>query len=667
MNLTRYYSISYILNKIILITILLSFSPLFSQPKSSKKIYFESLEAKGVKQDVIVKIRNQVSLTILRYFKDKYSFTDDSVVNGLLNQLKKQQKLGCDTDKCYQMIEDFLSPDEKISGVVQFEAGKYELTLKLLDVSKTGGLLEQKSVSFTNSQLEYYVMELTRSLLEPSYSINTSNAPPEFLPGKIELGSIRLEEVQGVDIQILNFKSTDTRTEGILAVLKEELQTGDSFFQKKDYRSALNSYDTILKTIDSSLTKESKGSVREYIEGINKRIVNSNSNLQSERLNEIDKRFLKSTNDLKSLEEFWGEYENLLKVIPSSNEYQTIYKAVEDRLRKLEASIYVLLEREGDSLYDIYRFSEALQKYEMIKDRVLASKYMTPLDSKNIQQKAQKKIKITTETGTSYYGNQIRSYCNFSEKENIRFTLKKNKGEDGSTSLIQENIKKAESILRKNNLIDDETLNYYNSVVKTLNRENSEIANLLYRKDVGRESFKNGDSDESEGDFPIASIPIKPFLFPGLGHLEKNPDSNRGSFYRNTAFVTIGLMGLTYINYTQSYNNYSNTSLLPSLFVTINAGIPAGLYYSEASIKPIRSEYEQSVSLLNGSIGLFGLLYITSLIDYALTDNFKISEGLRIRGMEVGYWNMGGERSSKMGYNSFLTEDRMNVYYKLNW
>ena len=81
------------LSKVIwfLITILLSFTPLFSQSKSNKKIYFESLEAKGVKQDVIVKIRNQVSLTILRYFKDKYSFTDDSVVNGLLNQLKKQE------------------------------------------------------------------------------------------------------------------------------------------------------------------------------------------------------------------------------------------------------------------------------------------------------------------------------------------------------------------------------------------------------------------------------------------------------------------------------------------------------------------------------------------------------------------------------------------------
>jgi hypothetical protein len=104
------------------------------------------LETKRVKQDVIIKIRNQVSLSNLRYFKDKYSFTDDSVANGLLNKLKKQQKLGCDTDKCYQMIEDFLIPDEKISGVVQSEAGKYELILKLLDVSKTGGLLEQKSV-----------------------------------------------------------------------------------------------------------------------------------------------------------------------------------------------------------------------------------------------------------------------------------------------------------------------------------------------------------------------------------------------------------------------------------------------------------------------------------------------------------------------------------------
>jgi len=84
------------------------------------------LEAKGVKQEVIVKIRDQVSLTILIYFKEKYSFTNDSLIYGLLNQLMKQQKLGCGTDKCHQMIEDFLSSDEKIAGDVQFEAGKFQ-------------------------------------------------------------------------------------------------------------------------------------------------------------------------------------------------------------------------------------------------------------------------------------------------------------------------------------------------------------------------------------------------------------------------------------------------------------------------------------------------------------------------------------------------------------
>jgi hypothetical protein len=35
--------------------------------------------------------------------------------------------------------------------------------------------------------------------------------------------------------------------------------------------------------------------------------------------------------------------------------------------------------------------------------------------------------------------------------------------------------------------------------------------------------------------------------------------------------------------------------------------------------------------------------------------------------MEAGYWNFGGERSFKMGFNPQLLDERMNVYFKLNW
>ena len=640
-------------------------SPLYSQPKNNKKIYFESLEAGNTKQEIINKIRNQVSLTILRYFRDKYSFTDDSVINGLLVQLKKQQKLGCDTDKCYRMIEDFLSPDEKISGILQSEGNRYSLTLKLLDVSKTGSLIEQKTVSFTPSQLEYFVMEATRSLLDSSYAINTSNAPPEFIPGKIELESIQVLEVQGIDIKIVNFKSADTRAEGILSVLREELQNGDTAFQKKDYNKALEFYENILKTIETSLTGDSKKGIQEYIAGINKRISNTQQNLVAEDLAKIDKRFSSGQYDLKTLEEFLKEYESLEKKISSSSEFKSLSLATRERAKKIESTIFGILEKEGDSYYDTYRFTEALKKYEAIKNRSMVSKNLSSQESKTLLQKIEKKLIITKETGISYYKNQVKSYCNFAEKENIRITLKRNRGEGVETNILEENIKKAESILKKNLLIDEETLEYYNSVVRILNSKNQNIANYVSRREIGIDHKESGESEDSENEFDLSSIPLEPFLFPGLGHLEKNPDSKRGAFYRNATFLSFGLISLSYLNYSENYRNYSKMNMIPTLLVTSNLGIPAGIYYSEATIKPIRAEYEQSVSFLNGSLSLLGILYLSSLIDYALTDDFKYSEGIRVRGMEYGYWNFSGERTGWRGGDPI--DEKVDIYYRMKW
>ena len=165
----------------------------------------------AIRSEISTRVRNQVSLNILRYFKSKYTFIDDSVVQSQLTLLKKQQNLGCDTDKCYKMIEDNLSPDEKITGNLQTNGTKYILTLRLLDVNRGGGVVEQKEVSFTNNQLDYFVGEVTRALLDSSYTMNMEGAPKDFDPQKVELGTVQFKEVQGVDLKILEFKTQDTR------------------------------------------------------------------------------------------------------------------------------------------------------------------------------------------------------------------------------------------------------------------------------------------------------------------------------------------------------------------------------------------------------------------------------------------------------------------------
>ncbi len=210
-------------SRLALILLFFSTFSLFSQSKQNyKKIYFENLSSVGsIRPEISTRVRNQVSLNILRYFKSKYTFIDDSVVQNQLTFLKKQQTLGCDTDKCYKMIEDNLSPDEKITGNLQLNGTKYILTLRLLDVNRGGGVVEQKEVSFTNNQLDYFVAELTRALLDSGYAMNMEGAPLDTQQVAIDLGTIELQEIQGVDIKTVRFKGSDSKTNEIINILKE--------------------------------------------------------------------------------------------------------------------------------------------------------------------------------------------------------------------------------------------------------------------------------------------------------------------------------------------------------------------------------------------------------------------------------------------------------------
>jgi hypothetical protein len=138
-----------------------------------KKIYLESLENVNVKNEIILKVRNHISLNVVNNFKNKYVFIDDSVINGLLLQLKKQQKLGCDYDKCYQMIEDNLNPDEKIVGSIRISHNQYILTLKKIEVKQNGGgITAQQEIAFYQEELEDSVEKIITNLLGNNFKFD---------------------------------------------------------------------------------------------------------------------------------------------------------------------------------------------------------------------------------------------------------------------------------------------------------------------------------------------------------------------------------------------------------------------------------------------------------------------------------------------------------------
>jgi hypothetical protein len=118
---------------ILLVLILLFFSAsLPSQEKNQSSLYLGSIElGSGISKDKETKIRNGITLHLIRKYKDKFRIIDDETVKNLLGRLKIQQQTGCSTEKCERMIDDALNADYKITGNLSFESSRLQLTLKL--------------------------------------------------------------------------------------------------------------------------------------------------------------------------------------------------------------------------------------------------------------------------------------------------------------------------------------------------------------------------------------------------------------------------------------------------------------------------------------------------------------------------------------------------------
>jgi hypothetical protein len=126
------------------------------------------------------KIRSQIVISILKIQKGKYNVLDDELIRQLSDKVAKMQKQGCDDTECRRALDLAINWDEKIIGEIGREGDKFTLLLKIYKMDKENFQPSVKSSlyeSFHPYQLDFYVKEMSRALMDLNYSPDYSRAP----------------------------------------------------------------------------------------------------------------------------------------------------------------------------------------------------------------------------------------------------------------------------------------------------------------------------------------------------------------------------------------------------------------------------------------------------------------------------------------------------------
>ncbi|NBU99275.1 MAG: hypothetical protein EBS19_13870 [Spirochaetia bacterium] len=173
MTISHFYSI-------FLCALLMLSSSLASQ-NSLPSLYVGEITPRDKESQIYsAKIRNQIVISILNTQKGKYNILDDELVKQLSIKVAKLQKQGCDDTECRRALDLAIDWDEKIVGEIQKEGDRYSLVLKIYRMNKESYQPNIKSSIYKNFysfQLDFYVREMSRSLIDSGYSPDFSLAP----------------------------------------------------------------------------------------------------------------------------------------------------------------------------------------------------------------------------------------------------------------------------------------------------------------------------------------------------------------------------------------------------------------------------------------------------------------------------------------------------------
>ena len=657
------------------------FSILHSQDKNQSSLYLGNIElGNGISKDKETKLRNSITLSIIRKYKEKFRIIDDETVKNLLNRLKIQQQTGCSTEKCERMIDDALNADYKITGNLVMETGgKIALTLKLFHFKDMNPSLEnQVEKSFTLNQLEYYISELTWALVDSRYTINEKNAPSELELGKVDLSKISIKEVSGSDLKIIEFKtSEDTEINDIISGIKPILAEGDLKFKQKNYTDALINYRVILKQL-RKVGDDKKSKLAGYTESITKRMEQAINNIYSSKINSVDKD-LNRKKDLnreeadtfvKSYDELRRSYEAEIGTLSKSEE---ILNGILERTEKIDVSNFTNQEKLADSLYDSYKFSPAISEYTVILNRL--NKKPNTQTYNSYRERIKTKIETTRVTGTSFIKNKFTTYVTIAKSKNPVYggfkDTKKEKEADELESIIKDALLGAKNILITSEFSDDSMLREYNQLVTKINSDNREYS-VEMGTTLDRSKLRSGEIETVGIDYPF-------FHFPGVPQREKELlDKKNGSLKSNTfiygGYASLALTGfgaLMYYSYNASYSGTTGTSPILYYFLSQSDSTPGFgfllLSLDQAKFNTAYNKVESASGMVNSGAGLFGIFVLLSHLDLLTTtktvDTLGKLDGIPLYQLERGGFSL----HARNQFISPIPRTGMEMQYSLEY
>jgi hypothetical protein len=414
--------------------------PLYAE----EKIYIFHFKVIGSKdKELESRVRNGMVLSILKNYPGKYKIMDDDSIQDLSKKLQKMQMAGCSEEICIQELSQAIDAKELISGNITADGNKLKFDFKKtqkddLDFSQT--LKSQVNEEFETSQLDYFLNESSKKLIEGSYTINRKNAPTALS---------NLEDLAGITnkekpISELYAESVPLKNKILWEALKEPLEDALELRKNGKTKESADLFLSIFKSVEKGLSAEAR-EISPLKETILSRAKGSFLLYYTSRLKEIDLSLLKG---------------DISENIALSN-YEALYKEIlqyrEDFIPgELTYPILVRIARTyegiGDRFYRSTQFSPAKENFQK------AFSYLEKLNSQE-RQKANllyttvlSKKNETDTVGKRFVENKIKSLCDTSKAQySYSYSIRRTRKEDADAALILSKslLEEAESILQR--------------------------------------------------------------------------------------------------------------------------------------------------------------------------------------------------------------------------
>ncbi len=414
--------------------------PLYAE----EKIYIFHFKVIGSKdKELESRVRNGMVLSILKNYPGKYKIMDDDSIQDLSKKLQKMQMAGCSEEICIQELSQAIDAKELISGSITADGNKLKFDFKKtqkddLDFSQT--LKSQVNEEFETSQLDYFLNESSKKLIEGSYTINRKNAPTALS---------NLEDLAGITnkekpISELYAESVPLKNKILWEALKEPLEDALELRKNGKTKESADLFLSIFKSVEKGLSAEAR-EISPLKETILSRAKGSFLLYYTSLLKDIDLSLLKG---------------DISENIALSN-YEALYKEIlqyrEDFIPgELTYPILVRIARTyegiGDRFYRSTQFSPAKENFQK------AFSYLEKLNSLE-RQKANllyntvlSKKNETDTVGKRFVENKIKSLCDTSKAQySYSYSIRRTRKEDADAALILSKslLEEAESILKR--------------------------------------------------------------------------------------------------------------------------------------------------------------------------------------------------------------------------